>query len=622
MERIRDVIGEIRSAAVEADGDVSKFVKNLGAIRGMTDTQQMELRRDVVQAKADVRDAVSEVISGAFAKENGSRERARQLLRDGVITVNSGDTAKLARIGSQIQKGGFDAKVLNAELDAIAKANPAMTGYVVTMQRLVEQMVELEAAQRDVTEAIDNANGKVETAEEQMKRHTTENRNSAEAASLAASAQQDFEDALTKASDAAGDTEGYDAYAKAMKEAEDLRESATKALDKWIEQQKLAGKALRADDIARQTARISEAVGKMTSQAVRDLNQFQMAARGLSVELDAVSSGMLDAYRQREQFGQTQLDPLGTVTGAATGPGRKYGADKRSIAQGIVESANALGISPEDLATAISYETVGTFDPLKKGPTTDAWGLHRGLIQFGTPQARENGVDFSSADAAAASQLGANGAIVKYLRGRGVKPGMGLLQIYSAINAGGIGEKYYNRKDAHNGGAPGTVRDKVNYQMGGHRANARSLLGDYASGSSVSVEERELAAHVTQNISTALSDQAKLAVQHAAIDNPSLWKNPEFVAAYRSGDARGVADQLRASGDASRADEVIRTSAGTEMVRQIEANADAVKTFATAVEKISFDNDDMKSGNRAAAVDRATTPSWRSRRARCRARSG
>lgn len=141
------------------------------------------------------------------------------------------------------------------------------------------------------------------------------------------------------------------------------------------------------------------------------------------------------------------------------------------MAAKIVETAQALGIDPVDLATAISYETAGTFDPTKAGPTTQ-WGQHRGLIQFGEPQAAQYGVDWNDP---LNSQLGAEGAIAKYLRDTGVQPGMGLMDIYSAINAGGVGR--YNASDAHNGGAPGTVRDKVAGQMDGHRAKAAALLG-------------------------------------------------------------------------------------------------------------------------------------------------
>lgn len=142
------------------------------------------------------------------------------------------------------------------------------------------------------------------------------------------------------------------------------------------------------------------------------------------------------------------------------------------IKEGIVQTANALGISPVDLATTISYETGGTFDPTKKGPVTK-WGQHAGLIQFGEPQAKQHGVDWANP---VASQLGANGAVASYLKTAGVKPGMGLLDIYSAINAGAPG--LYNRSDTAAGGAPGTVRDKVEKQMAGHRAKAQALFAD------------------------------------------------------------------------------------------------------------------------------------------------
>lgn len=145
------------------------------------------------------------------------------------------------------------------------------------------------------------------------------------------------------------------------------------------------------------------------------------------------------------------------------------------VKSGIVQTASALGIDPVDLATAISYETAGTFDPTKRGPTTQ-WGQHRGLIQFGEPQAKKYGVDWNNP---IGSQLGPDGAVAKYLRDTGVKPGMGMLDIYSAINAGGVGR--YGASDANNGGAPGTVADKVNNQMSSHRRKAEMLLADMMS---------------------------------------------------------------------------------------------------------------------------------------------
>lgn len=143
------------------------------------------------------------------------------------------------------------------------------------------------------------------------------------------------------------------------------------------------------------------------------------------------------------------------------------------MARGIAETAKAIGADPVDLATVISYETGGTMNPLQAGPTTQ-WGQHRGLIQFGEPQAAQYGVDFSSPENAMRSQLGPDGAIARYLTENGYRPGMSVADLYSTINAGAPGR--YNASDANNGGAPGTVADKVNYQMGGHRSAAEAMF--------------------------------------------------------------------------------------------------------------------------------------------------
>ena len=139
-----------------------------------------------------------------------------------------------------------------------------------------------------------------------------------------------------------------------------------------------------------------------------------------------------------------------------------------SVRDALINSARQLGVSPLDLATIVSYETAGTFDPMKAGPTTQ-WGQHRGLIQWGEPQARK----YLNGDFSLPSQ---SKGIVSYMQDAGVKPGMGLLDMYSAVNAGRVGR--YNASDANNGGAPGTVRDKVENQMAGHRAKAEGLIGD------------------------------------------------------------------------------------------------------------------------------------------------
>lgn len=142
-----------------------------------------------------------------------------------------------------------------------------------------------------------------------------------------------------------------------------------------------------------------------------------------------------------------------------------------AIYNGIISTAQSLGMKPADLAAIISYETAGTFNPTIAGPTTK-WGQMRGLIQFGEPQAQQYGVDWADP---INSQLGPNGAIVKYFTDHGWQPGMGMMDAYSVVNAGAPGR--YNASDAAAGGAPGTVADKVNTQFAPHMAKAAALFG-------------------------------------------------------------------------------------------------------------------------------------------------
>lgn len=199
----------------------------------------------------------------------------------------------------------------------------------------------------------------------------------------------------------------------------------------------------------------------------------------------------------------------------------------------IVETAKSIGINPVDLATAISYETGGTFDPTKRGPTTK-WGQHRGLIQFGEPQAKKYGVDWNDP---IGSQLGEGKAVARYLTDAGVRPGMGMLDVYSAINAGGVGPQYHGRSDTAAGGAPGTVADKVSQQMSGHRQKAQSLLGGAYAGMADGPKGQEAYKPVFGSMSPGM------APQNNSID--------PAVAQYAFGeDKPGWGDRLKGAGQA------------------------------------------------------------------------
>lgn len=244
---------------------------------------------------------------------------------------------------------------------------------------------------------------------------------------------------------------------------------------------------IRREDRARRIG-IEDRQNARTEQDWAWLDEQRQRQRGVWGQEDEDRDFWLDTFGGADTYARAgqgvivnEAPPAARLPTGRTGTGDgpvSFGARQQQAAlrDGIVETANALGMAPQDLATIISYETAGTFDPTKRGPTTQ-WGQHRGLIQFGEPQARQHGVDWSDP---LGSQLGADGAVARYFRANGYQPGMGLLDAYSIVNAGAPGR--YNASDAGNGGAPGTVSDKVRDQMAGHRAKAYALLGQPAAG--------------------------------------------------------------------------------------------------------------------------------------------
>jgi hypothetical protein len=128
----------------------------------------------------------------------------------------------------------------------------------------------------------------------------------------------------------------------------------------------------------------------------------------------------------------------------------------------IAASAQRMGIDPVDYATALSYETKGTFDPWIKGPTTK-WGEHRGIMQMGGPQRKQYGY---AKDNTPVQNVA---AMESYMVDNGLQPGMGQKDIYSIINAGEPGR--YTASDR-----PGWNVNRHVDAMQAHRPIAQQYL--------------------------------------------------------------------------------------------------------------------------------------------------
>lgn len=112
--------------------------------------------------------------------------------------------------------------------------------------------------------------------------------------------------------------------------------------------------------------------------------------------------------------------------------------------------AQANGYNADDLLKVINYESSG-----RPGVWGGKGSNYFGLIQFGPNERKQFGVD--TANPSAPNQIDAT---MRYLAARGFKPGMGLMDLYSTVNAGSPG--HYNRSDGN-----GTVSSHVAKMMGG-----------------------------------------------------------------------------------------------------------------------------------------------------------
>ena len=142
----------------------------------------------------------------------------------------------------------------------------------------------------------------------------------------------------------------------------------------------------------------------------------------------------------------------------------------QEMAQAVQDVERERGIPADQLMAIFSFETAGSLDPWKAGPTTQ-WGQHRGLIQWGEPQARQYGVNQNTP---VRDQVF---AAANYLADRNYSPGMSLENMYAAVLAGdarrtGVG-------DLHNGGVARSAAHAVQTQFGPHAAAANEVLSSY-----------------------------------------------------------------------------------------------------------------------------------------------
>ncbi|GAA5503023.1 hypothetical protein Dxin01_02772 [Deinococcus xinjiangensis] len=151
------------------------------------------------------------------------------------------------------------------------------------------------------------------------------------------------------------------------------------------------------------------------------------------------NGNMLDNYKLVQQvagdmpkYQKMLADELAKNTAAlkagAFGSSGLLPSDKASS---ILRAANALGVNPNDLAAAISFETAGTFSTNSRNPTSSATGLIQFMAGSGGTPGQYYGMS--------RDQFGALGFdqqmnyVIQYMKEKGLRVGATLGEIYDAI---------------------------------------------------------------------------------------------------------------------------------------------------------------------------------------------
>jgi tape measure domain-containing protein len=241
---------------------------------------------------------------------------------------------------------------------------------------------------------------------------------------------------------------------------------------------KILGELQRAPQRNRAGAVIQLGVAKDIGTRLRGISATgnpEMDARIQS--LQGAAMDLVEGLEKRIQAIDKAASKPGSLSSLPVTPGGSSGKEKKfepsSRARALIAAAKKLGISPLDLATIISYETIGTFSPSIMGGTG---GNYMGLIQFGPEERKKYG-----AYSGQSFEEQVTGPVVRYLKDRfeGVgrsTQGATLSDLYRTVN-GGNPNASLQKFDGN-----GTIAQHIQRMTGGDRRNALNTFfgGDMA----------------------------------------------------------------------------------------------------------------------------------------------
>lgn len=249
-----------------------------------------------------------------------------------------------------------------------------------------------------------------------------------------------------------------------------------------------AGKTEEVAQWDRVIAKIREMVYETRAAASETDTLFERMTKG--------AQGFLD---RAGKFANGYVSPEGFESRYIEERARGAGSKNEEAVRAATAAAEQLGVAAKDLLAVMSFES-----GINPGRWGGAGGKYLGLIQFSPENQRRYGVNENQS---IAQQMG---AVVKYLKDTGVKPGMGIEHIYAAILAGDA--RRINASDRKNGGIVDNVyADTHSEKYRLHINKAEGLLAAYpdiAKAASEAAKSQETFADTLANSSRTLGENA------------------------------------------------------------------------------------------------------------------
>ena len=265
-----------------------------------------------------------------------------------------------------------------------------------------------------------------------------------------------------------------------MKQAAAQVEAQRSAIARLIEEYDAGTAKLKslADDLAKAEDERAKASAAGKTEEVAQWDRVIAKIREMVYETRAAASETDTLFERMTKGAQGFLDRAGKFAKGYVSPegfesryieerARGAGSKNEEAVRAATAAAEQLGVAAKDLLAVMSFES--GINPGRRG---GAGGKYLGLIQFSPENQRRYGVNENQS---IAQQMG---AVVKYLKDTGVKPGMGIEHIYAAILAGDA--RRINASDRKNGGIVDNVyADTHGEKYRPHINKAEGLLAAY-----------------------------------------------------------------------------------------------------------------------------------------------